>query len=152
MPARDVPGELRLPVEHGGRLVCMPAADAEQRARLCSMAWGLSMVFGGSCVRVQDYLPRLHLDIRALRPPAPLRSNAARHTVLDWYRVEHTLWNALHRPWSGEAIVVADEELHCVIRQASVPDAPEEPFAFTLQCRWPVVLDGGIDSAARRSV
>lgn len=148
----DAYEELRLSVVHGGTLVCAPAADAAQRASLCSMAWGLSMALGGDCVRVHDYLPGLHLDIQALRPPEPLppgpHPHPVRQTMLHWNRMEHRLWNALHDTWPAEAIEETDTEVRCVIGNAAVRRVNGASVAFTLRCLWPGVL-GDARSLAR---
>lgn len=140
-------------IERGCQLTCAPPADAEQRASLCSMSWAMSMAFGGDCVRVQDYLPGLHLDIQARHlmeplPPGPVpQPYPVRRSMLDWNSVEQALWNALHGTWPTDAIEVEDAEVRCVIRSGDVPHAGATYVAFTLRCLWPGVV-GGIRSPA----
>lgn len=155
MHPRDPSEPLHLSVARGGRLVCAPAADAAQRAHLCNAAWGLSMAFDCGRVQVWDYLPGLHLDIQAQRlpeplPPGPLpQPRPARQVWLGWERMERTLWDALHGPWTSEAIMVSDEEVRCVIWQhGTLPDVGA-PIAFTLLCAWPGALGGRSGAVVR---
>lgn len=151
------PEELHLCVERGGHLVWAPALDAAQRASLCGAAWGLSMAFRGDTVRVQDYLPGLHLDVRALRPPEPLAPGPVpqpypkRQALLDWDRLERAVWHALHGSWNDEAILVADEEVRCLVRQQGTVHDVGPSVAFTLRCHWPGIPGGGLPTAGQIS-
>lgn len=110
---------------------------------MCSTAWSLSAVFGGDPVRVRDYLPGLHLDIQALcvQPllsGSPPQAGLAHHNVLDWDRLDRTIWSALHASGPADTMVLEDSQVRCVIRAQGGAAGPDEPVAFTLKCQWPM--------------
>lgn len=146
MPAHSITEDLQLTVVRGGRLTCAPATDARERAQLCTVAWGISLVLGGDAVRVQNHLPGLHLDIRVSHllhtlPWDPTSAPVHAENIACAH-VEQLLNDMLEWPTRRQRARLADWTLACTIHAEDAPDDATQPIAFTLQCLWPGVLAG----------
>ena len=141
-----MPDELHLLVEHGGQLTCTPATDARQRARQCTVAWGISVVLDGEAVRVRDLLPGLHLDLRAKRiaehlPPDP--GNIWPSLGEDdevWERIEQFVDSMLNYGSGLGRFQYESTMVGCALHHHATLRDGTAPIAFTLQCQWPGVL------------
>lgn len=141
-PMPTVPHPLHMAAERGGHATCAPATNAQERAQQCTLAWALSRHFDGDAVRVRDYLPGLHLDIRATRALQCLELSTIQQEDLDWDSVEELLQGELHRPARRPTLWSVNLVMHCAIYIGGAPYDPPHPVAFTLQCRWPGALGG----------